>query len=112
MRPWHRLPREAVGTPSLEALRGRLDGALGSLSCWVAALRTVRRWRWVGFEGPSNPNHSVIHTVILYIFCTSLYLFNLRSNHGGEIMAKPDPSPHPLIHSKQKSIHISIPQNK
>jgi len=26
-----------VGTPSLEALRARLE-ALGSLSCWVAAL--------------------------------------------------------------------------
>ena len=26
----HRLPREAVGTPSLEAFKARLDGALGS----------------------------------------------------------------------------------
>jgi len=33
-----RLPGEAVGAPSLEALRARLDGALGSLSCWVVAL--------------------------------------------------------------------------
>jgi len=30
------LPREAVGAPSPEALEARLDGALGSLSCWVA----------------------------------------------------------------------------
>ena len=30
------LPRETVGAPSLEALKPRLDGALGSLSCWVA----------------------------------------------------------------------------
>ena len=29
------LPREAVDAPSLEVLRARLDGALGSLSCWV-----------------------------------------------------------------------------
>jgi len=34
VRPWHRLPREAVGAPSLEALKARLDGALGRLSCW------------------------------------------------------------------------------
>jgi len=28
---WHRLPREAVDAPSLEAFKARLDGALGSL---------------------------------------------------------------------------------
>ena len=31
LRPWHRLPREAVDTPSLEAFKARLDGALSSL---------------------------------------------------------------------------------
>ena len=36
VRHWHRLPREAVGSPSLEVLKARLDGALGSLSCWLA----------------------------------------------------------------------------
>lgn len=30
------LLREAVGAASLEALKARLDGALGSLSCWMA----------------------------------------------------------------------------
>jgi len=28
---WHRLPREAVGTPSLAVFKARLDGALGTL---------------------------------------------------------------------------------
>ena len=32
------LPREAVHAPSLEVFNARLDGALGSLSWWVAAL--------------------------------------------------------------------------
>jgi len=32
----NRLPREAVGTPSLEVFKARLDGALGSLSWGVA----------------------------------------------------------------------------
>ena len=32
VRPWHKLPREAVGAPSLEALKARLDESLGSLS--------------------------------------------------------------------------------
>jgi len=37
-RPWYSCP-EAVGAPSLEALKARLDRALGSLSWWGAALR-------------------------------------------------------------------------
>ena len=32
VRPWHRLPREAVAAPSLEGFKARLDGALGNLS--------------------------------------------------------------------------------
>ena len=31
VRHWHRLPREAVDAPSLEAFKARLDAALGSL---------------------------------------------------------------------------------
>ena len=31
VRPWNRLPREAVDAPSLEVLKARLDGALGNL---------------------------------------------------------------------------------
>jgi len=34
VRPWHRLPREVVDAPSLEAFKVRLEGALGNLSCW------------------------------------------------------------------------------
>ena len=36
IRPWHRLPRAALDAPSLEVLKGRLDGVLGSLIWWVA----------------------------------------------------------------------------
>ena len=32
------LPKEALGAPSLEAFKVRLDGALGSLISWVASL--------------------------------------------------------------------------
>ena len=38
VRPWHRLPGVAVDAPSLEAFKARLDGTLGSLSWWEAAL--------------------------------------------------------------------------
>ena len=35
---WNRLPKEVVDAPSLEAFKARLDVALGSLVCWLAAL--------------------------------------------------------------------------
>jgi len=38
---WHRLPREAAGAPSLEAVKTRLDGVLSSLIWWGAALLLV-----------------------------------------------------------------------
>jgi len=53
------LPREAVGAPSLEMLKARLDGAQGSLSCWRHTAHG-RGWSWRGFEVPSNPNYSMI----------------------------------------------------
>ncbi|KFP13186.1 hypothetical protein Z169_03859, partial [Egretta garzetta] len=31
VKPWHRLPREVVEAPSLEAFKARLDGALSNL---------------------------------------------------------------------------------
>jgi len=38
---WHRLPREPVDAPPLEAFKAKLDGALGSLIWWVATLPMV-----------------------------------------------------------------------
>jgi len=35
---WHRLPREAVAAPSLEAFKARLDGALSNLVWWKMSL--------------------------------------------------------------------------
>jgi len=40
----NRLPKEAVDAPSLEALKARLDVALGGLGCWLAALHTAGGW--------------------------------------------------------------------
>jgi len=39
---WHRLPRDAVDVPSVEVLKAKLDGALGSLICWMATLPMAR----------------------------------------------------------------------
>jgi len=38
MRPWPRLPREAVAAPSLAVLKARLDGALSKLVWWKLSL--------------------------------------------------------------------------
>ena len=54
------LSRGAVGAPSLEALKTRLDGALGSLSWWGAALPMAGDWNLMGFQVPSDQNHFVI----------------------------------------------------
>ena len=35
---WNRLPKEVVDAPSLDALKARLDVALGSLVWWLATL--------------------------------------------------------------------------
>ena len=37
-RHWHRLPRAAVGAPSLGVLRARLDGAWSNLGWWKVSL--------------------------------------------------------------------------
>jgi len=38
VRHWHRLPRQAVAAPSLEAFKARLDGALSNLIWWKVSL--------------------------------------------------------------------------
>jgi len=38
VRPWPRLPREAVAAPSLVGLKARLDGALSTLVWWKGSL--------------------------------------------------------------------------
>ena len=38
VRPWPRLPREAVAAPSLAGFKARLDGALSTLGWWKESL--------------------------------------------------------------------------
>jgi len=38
VRPWHRLPREAVAAPSLAVFKARLDMALSNLVWWKGSL--------------------------------------------------------------------------
>ena len=50
---WNRLPKEAVGAPSLQAFNARLDVALGSLGCWLVTLHIAgvgTRWSLWSFS--------------------------------------------------------------
>ena len=49
--------REAVDAPSLETLKARLRGALGSLMWQVAALPMAGGWNCVCFEVPLDPTN-------------------------------------------------------
>ena len=52
---WNRLPKEAVDAPSLEALKARLDVALGSLVCWLATLHIAGGLKINDHCGPFQP---------------------------------------------------------
>jgi len=38
VRPWHRLPKEAVSAPSLAVFKARLNGALSHMVWWKVSL--------------------------------------------------------------------------
>jgi len=52
--------QRSCGCPIPEALKARLDGAMGSLSWWVAALPTAGGWSLIMFNIPSNLSLSMI----------------------------------------------------
>ena len=60
VRPWPRLPREAVAAPSLAVLKARLDGAESTLGWWKGSLLMAGVWNWMIFKVASNPNPSVM----------------------------------------------------
>jgi len=60
VRPWPRLPREAVVAPSLAGFKARLDGALSTPGWWKGSLLMAGGWNWMVCKVPSNPNPSVI----------------------------------------------------
>ena len=65
VRHWNRLPREAVGAPSLAVFKARLDGAWSNLVWWKVSLPMVGEvggCEWVGDDdllGPSQ--HKTFH---------------------------------------------------
>jgi len=55
VRPWHRLPREAVAAPSLAVFKARLDGALSSLGWGKVSLPVAGGLVRGGLQGPFQP---------------------------------------------------------
>ena len=51
----HRLPKEVVDAPSLEAFKARLDVALGSLVWWLATLHVAGGLKLNYHGGPFQP---------------------------------------------------------
>ena len=52
---WNRLPSEVIDTCSLEALKPRLDGALGNLVWWELSLPTAGGLELDDLKGPFQP---------------------------------------------------------
>jgi len=55
----NRLPKEAVYYPSLQALKARLDVALGSLGCWFVALHIAGGWNEMSIVVLFSPGRSM-----------------------------------------------------
>jgi len=49
-----------VDAPSLQAFQARLDVALGSLVCWLAALHIAGGWNSMNSEVLFSPGHSMV----------------------------------------------------
>jgi len=60
VRLWNRLPRAAVGTPSLEVFKARLDEALGNVVWWEMSLPMAGGLELDDLKVPSKPNRSMI----------------------------------------------------
>ena len=58
VRHWRRLPREAVGAPSLAVLKARLDGAWSNLGWWRVSLPMAGGWNWMSLR--SLPTQTVL----------------------------------------------------
>jgi len=60
VKPWHRLPREAVEAPPLETLQARLDGLQAPWSGCRCPCSLQGGWAGCPLKVPSHPTHSTI----------------------------------------------------
>jgi len=55
VRPWPRVPREAVAAPSLAVSKARLDGAGSTLGWWKGSLSRAQGVELDKLSGPFQP---------------------------------------------------------
>ena len=67
MKHWNGFPSVVVDVPSLETFKARLDGALSNLVWLEMSLLTAGGWARWPLKVSSNPTHSMIHSMILWI---------------------------------------------
>ena len=68
VRPWPRLPREAVAAPSLAGFKARLDGALSTLGWWKMSLLMAGGLEPDDLQSPFQPK-PFYDSVILCLAC-------------------------------------------
>ena len=88
---WHRLPKEVVDGPSLEAFKARLDVALGSLVWWLETLHIAGGLKLHDHYGPFQPRP--FYDSMIY---GNHHLFTLRSPFSDTVIFMPPFFPHVL----------------
>ena len=68
---WNRLPREVVDAPSLDAFKGRLDVALGSLVWLLATLHIAGGLKLDDHCGPFQPRPFYDSMILYFIWFKS-----------------------------------------
>ena len=77
---WNRLPKVAVGVPSLEAFKARLDVAVGSLVWWLVTLHVAGGLKLDDHYGPFQPRpfyDSMIPMESIFPIVTGLFITSL-----------------------------------
>ena len=75
---WHRLPKEVVDDPSLEAFKARLDVALGSLVWWLATLHIAGGLKLDDYCGPFQPRPFYDSMISIYEWRSNTHDRNLK----------------------------------
>jgi len=64
-----------VDAPSLETFKAKLDGALSSVIELKMSLLTAGAWNTRPLKVPSNPNHSMI--LYIHVYIIHIYMYSI-----------------------------------
>ena len=98
VRPWHRLPREAVAAPSVAVFKARLDGALSNLVWWKVSLPMAGGLQWDHLQDPFQPK-PFYDSVTSLVFFINYGVFFLQLS---KYTAKTGPSDNNMLWKRHK----------